>query len=189
MALRPVNPSPCVPGLPNFGSGFGNAWTGNNGIGGSDYRGQDGDTGAGGAAGANGLAGGLGANGLSPPVAAALNQMAEVIRQLTNTVRTLSQASSTNFRELQALVDAFEESQSGGLCVLRETLYQGGTALAQKAKWGNPGFFGDGDTFEVVDYFLNDGESVESGTKINIIPYQGIKAVVGMYCSVADPVI
>jgi hypothetical protein len=186
MALRPVNPSPCVPGLPNFGAGFGNAWLGNNGIGGSDYRGQDGDAGA---SGASGLAGGTGANGLSPQVSAALNQMAEVIRQLTNTVRTLSQAASTNFRELQTLVDAFELAQSGGLCVLRETLYQGSTALAEKVEWGNPGFFGDGNTFEVVDYFLNADESVEAGTKINVLPYQGIMAVVGMYCSVADPVI
>ena len=181
MPLLPVNPSPCVPGMPPFGNAFGSAWASSGGVGGNAFRGANGQDGTAGQGGLDGT------NGMTPQVSQAFNQMREVIQQLTQAVRQLAQPTSRNFTDIQRILNTLEQSQSGGLAVLRGPLVAGGAQVAERMSWNGFTFVPNGETIEVVDVFLNAGESVDSGTRIDVGYRDGVLAVVAMYCAAADP--
>ena len=186
MALLPINPSPCIPGV-GEGGRLGTAWEGGGSIGfGLDGRGGQSGNGVDGLNGrsGSGLDGAGGAAGADAKAQKAL----EGVNGLAQALRELSQKLSTNFVRLNTIVTELEESNRGGFAILKETLYQGGTAVAERLDWGNPGFFHSGVDFEVVDFYLNAGESIELGTKIEVKSYQGVLVVANAYCTPSDTV-
>ena len=165
--LLRLNPSPCIPGLPLFGQGFGTPLSG-------------------GQFGRGGNRAEQSAGGMTPEVANALNELVKHVNQLGQAIKTMSQISSKNFRDIEKVIADANTAQSGGFAVLLETLYQGQTAMARRLVWGNPGFFPDGDPFEVVDFYLEAGGSIEANTKIEVRPYQGVLVVCNFYCTPSD---
>lgn len=185
--LTPINPSPCIPGVPD--GGIGGGWAGVTGPGWGPLPGDldrlNPNSGKGSQGDKDG--GSLKGTGEVATSSSLLTQAIQGINGLAQAFRTLANGTSKNFRELQSFMAVFEESQAGGFGVLRGPLHAGGEQTAERLDWNGSQFVASSEFFIVRDIFLNTGESVDSGTVIHAVPYQGVIVVNAMYCSARDP--
>ncbi len=109
--------------------------------------------------------------------------VAELLAKVTRLERELARVNARNAKPV-AIPDGW------WLCVLQGALSAQGTATAKLIVWNKDNddwqYMDPEQTITIQDFWLNDGEEIDSGTRIKAIWYRNVWTWDQAYCAAAD---